>query len=92
MTEVPTDFQSLHNMSERSSIQMPNSVAFLRQETCRKAGCIHNPDYADPLASCPAGHWFNYRPYDSGFVPWNEFYESDSTCNKGIGAQQLYDF
>lgn len=36
---------------------MPSEVADVRRQICRQAGCVHTPDYADPCAVCPAGHW-----------------------------------
>ena len=36
---------------------MPAEVAAIRRGCCAQAGCPHTPDYDDPCAACPGGHW-----------------------------------
>lgn len=39
---------------------MKDRIIIARQTLCNAAGCTARPDFADPCASCPEGHWGPY--------------------------------
>jgi hypothetical protein len=38
-------------------MRMPAHIESIRRDCCAQAHCLHTPDFADPCAACPDGHW-----------------------------------